>query len=164
MFVGIPGSGKTYFVEHLCQRLGLVHLSSDHMRKSMFGNPDRFERGVGNPMVFGAMDYAIQEILKAGHSVAYDSNHNFRTIRTKTREFAEALNAQVVLISIQAPLDVAVERATEREEDNYRRRIPADRVIHQSKTIELPGEDEKYIVIDGTAPFEEQFAAFESQL
>jgi predicted kinase len=163
IFLGIPGSGKTYFVKHLCEQLGLVHLSSDHMRKSMFGNPDRFEREIGNPMVFGALDYSIAAILSAGHSVAYDSNHNLKSIRDKTRQIAYDLGIPVVLTHITVPLDIAVKRAGEREEDMYTRRIPADRVIRQSEIIQIPDGSEPHVTIDGTQPFEDQFVSFQNQ-
>lgn len=149
----------------LAKSIGAVHLSSDHIRKKMFGgDPKKFPKHEGDPMVFAALDYVKYEILLSGNSVVYDSNANRKRIRDEAREFAKAFDIKPVLIWVRVPLDVAIKRATSRDEDDYRRKTPKHKVIAHHEKLEEPLEDEPHIELDGTQPFESQLASLNEQL
>jgi predicted kinase len=94
MFLGVTGSGKSYFARQLAAKIGAVRLNGDSMRLALFKTPEAVEARhsdpTTNPMTFGAIDYAAGQILLAGCSVIYDAHHNrqypekFRKISRKT--------------------------------------------------------------------------------
>lgn len=79
VFVGFPGSGKTYFARRLAEQLPAVTFNSDALRVAMFGSIENVERIRQNDQsrlyddVFGAMNYATRQVLKAGYSVVFDA-------------------------------------------------------------------------------------------
>lgn len=63
VFLGFPGSGKTYFARHLAEKIGAVTLNTDALRVSMFGSLEKIDeiRHKGDRSrlyddVFGAME------------------------------------------------------------------------------------------------------------
>jgi predicted kinase len=168
LMIGHPGSGKTYFTRQLAEKIHAVRFNGDHMRRAMFGEDLSNITRAENPKVFGAVDYAAQQVLKAGHSVIYDAQCNKRADREKGRGWAKEYDAQVVLVWVKTPYEVALKRGTEREELDDQRRKTEEQMRASIdffiEALEVPGEDEPYIVIDGTAPFEEQYEVFMREL
>lgn len=172
MFVGIPGSGKTTFARQLAEKLGGVTLNSDGIRMSMWGSleaiqsthADAEERKQANKLTFGAMNYAMGQILQAGTSVVFDSNANHRWERDGTRQASAASGATSVIIRITVPYEVSLRRIQDREEAHDQRRISRDKAAEVLNRfmgeIEEPASDELMIEIDGESPFDEQYEAF----
>lgn len=72
-FTSIPGSGKSYFARQAAERMNAARLSSDALRGAIFGSLDAYytdtERlGKARTLeyVFGAMDYAAEQLLTSG--------------------------------------------------------------------------------------------------
>jgi hypothetical protein len=63
---------------------------------------------------------------------------------------------------------MAVQRGSEREESLDHRKHSKEKmealVARTTDTLDVPGEDELVVVIDGTIPFEEQYDSFTRQL
>jgi predicted kinase len=83
MLLGYPGSGKTYFSEQLAKDSGAIRLNADAMRVATLGTIEKArefndDTGLQNSIVFGALDYAVLQILKSGNSVICDYQHNER--------------------------------------------------------------------------------------
>ena len=169
IFIGHPGVGKTHFTKQLAPKLKAVRLNSDHMRTAMFGDDmDKIRDHNNNPMVFGAIDYAMYEALKAGYSVVYDSQHNKKHERQKTAKIAAEFGVPTILVWVKAPTELALKRGTEREDAPDVRRKSEEQMrasIEKFKAaLEEPGADEPYITIDGTQSFDVQYYEFISQL
>ncbi len=107
MMIGRPGSGKSHFAKQLAPKLGAVRLNGDHARISLFADPAELANPANNPFVFGALDYAAYEILKAGYGVVYDAQMNYLDYRNKNRELAAQFDTPAVLVWVQAPYDSA---------------------------------------------------------
>lgn len=171
VFLGFPGSGKTYFATRLAEKLQAVTLNSDAMRLSMFGSLERIEhiRQTDNPRlyvdVFGAMDYAAAQALRAGHTVIYDAQQTKRRDRKHVEELAASAGAIPVLVWIKTSPQVALRRGQEREAraDSHQYTEEKMRMLIErfSNVTDLPGLDENVIEISGELPFEEQFGVFE---
>ena len=79
--LGVPGSGKTYFSQHLAPKINAVHLNSDAMRLAIFKSTEETtriynsdDRSTLNSYVHGALEYVAEQVLSNRTSVIYDAN------------------------------------------------------------------------------------------
>jgi len=171
VFLGFPGSGKTYFATRLAERLQAVTLNSDALRLSMFGSLETIEhirqtdRARLYDDVFGAMDYAASQVLRAGHSVVYDAQQTKRRDRKNIERVAASAGALPLLVWIKTSPEVALKRGQEREARSDSHQYSSEKmkmlVGRFDKVTDLPEANENVIQISGEVSFEEQYAAFE---
>lgn len=175
IFLGLMGSGKSYFSRNLSEKLGIVRLNSDAMRTAIFGSREKAkeiyhtgDRTILNSYVFNAFDYATGELLKLGQSVIQDANHNERKNRINLEKLAETHGGRVVLVHVITPRDIAAKRAQERESATDQNPLTVeelnDAYARHLKTTDLPEASELVVTIDGTKPFSEQFNSFLLQM
>ena len=168
MMLGHPGSGKSYFAKQLAPKIHAVRLNADHMRKSMFANPEDAKNRANNPIVFGAIDYSVGEILRARHNVIYDVQHNARTQRETSEKIATQFDAVAILVWIKTPYDVALKRGQAREETADQRKRNEEEMRKSLdffiNALEIPQPNEQCIIIDGVLSFDEQYQSFMEQL
>lgn len=173
MLLGYPGSGKTYFSERLASKIGAVRINADAMRVAAFGTIEAaraFDKTTKllNPIMFGVLDYTAAQVLRSGTSIICDYQHTRKSARDTKYAIAAENNAIPVVIWVQAPRDMAVQRGSEREESLDHRKHSKEKmealVARTTDTLDVPGEDELVVVIDGTIPFEEQYDSFTRQL
>ena len=168
LMLGHPGSGKSYFTKQLAPKLHAVRFNADHMRTSMYDDPDDVRNRANNPYVFGAIDYAVYETLKAGHTVICDRQYNYVSERLKSKAIADQFNVPTIVVWIKTPYDIALKRGQDRPEAPDQRkktdeqmRGSLDRFI---KVLEQPTPDEHCVIIDGTESFDEQFSSYQEQV
>lgn len=174
VFLGFPGSGKTHFASQLADRLQAVTLNSDALRTSMFGSLERIEsiRQTDNSRlyvdVFGAMDYASGQSLRAGHSVIYDAQQTKRENRRNIENVAKDARALPILVWVKTNPEVALRRGQEREARDDSHQYTAEKMRYLIDRFEsvtdLPESDENVVEISGELPFEEQYAIFEKSV
>ncbi|HUD11585.1 MAG TPA: ATP-binding protein [Candidatus Saccharimonadia bacterium] len=168
MMLGHPGSGKSYFTKQLAPKLGAVRFNADHMRKRMYSDPKEATNRGNNPIVFGAIDYAAGEVLRAGHSAIYDIQLYSKSRRKIVNAIATQFNTPAIIIWVKTPYDIALKRGHEREETHDQRRKTEEDMKRSLdyfiSVLEPPGPDEPLITIDGTAPFDEQYQSYARQL
>lgn len=174
VFLGFPGSGKTYFSKRLADKLGAVTLNSDALRISMFGSPEKIEQIRTNDRsrlyddVFGAMDYAARQTLLAGHSVIYDAQQTKRENRRNIEKIAQESGAMPLLVWIKTSRETALRRGQEREARDDSHQYTADKmkylIDHFDSATDLPEPTENTIEISGELTFEEQYSSFQEQL
>lgn len=134
LLVGIPGSGKTtYAKKYIEEHPSIVHLSSDDIRKELYGD----ESIQGNPSeVFTLMQKRAVEFLNNGQSVVYDST----AVTRKDRAGIIAACPKFVKIEchiIWAPIETCIER------DASRKRTVGKEVIDRMlKRFQAPYYDE----------------------
>lgn len=77
MLCGLPGSGKTTYAERICaNEKDFVHISSDKIRKELFGNEEDQEH---NEQVFQEMFKRVKESFRNNKNVIYDAcNINYK--------------------------------------------------------------------------------------
>lgn len=169
--LGHAGSGKSYFARQLATEKKWVRLNGDSMRMALFGSreeamkhPDSLTR----TGVFKAIDYVAEHILQAGHSVIFDSNNNRKDIRLQHAELARKYGALPVVVWVQAPKELAVERTQQRDEAVDQFKMDPDLaksvVERHMRNFDEPTGDELVVTIDGTEPFEKQLKTYNSQL
>lgn len=134
LLVGIPGSGKTTYAEkYINENPGTVHLSSDKIRKELWG--DEAIQGDNNE-VFSLMQSRAINALNFGDNVIYDATN----ITRKDRSYIIALCPKFVKIEahvIWAPIKTCIER------DAARKRTVGKEVIDKMlKRFQAPYYDE----------------------
>lgn len=111
LLCGIPGAGKSTYAQSYVKQFGGVHLSSDSIRKELYGD----EAVQGNPNdVFSLMQERAIEALNNGKSVLYDATN----ITRKDRAGIVAMCPTFVQIEchiIWAPIKTCIERDASRE-------------------------------------------------
>ena len=137
MLVGLPGSGKTYYVNKHLKRENTTILNSDEIRKILLGSE---EAQWGNSIVFNTMNYAAIENLKQGRNVIYDATN----INSKRRiALLEQIKKEVkediffVVTILATPYEICVERQQKRE-----RKVPEEVINRMIKNFEVPYYEE----------------------
>ena len=110
--LGYPGSGKTYFSEHLSNEFNFFHLSFDKIRSEMFDIPVFSQEE--HKKVLNIADWLVNELLKRNISVIVDANTNKVIQRQKYFKFATNANARYVLVYLKTPIEIAEKRVIKR--------------------------------------------------
>lgn len=109
--VGIPGSGKTTYANNYIKSYGGVHLSSDGIRKELYGD----ESIQSDPHeVFSLMQKRAVEALNDGRTVIYDATNVTRKDRASIISVCPKF-AQIEAHVIWAPIETCIERDINRE-------------------------------------------------
>lgn len=111
LLVGVPGSGKTTYAKKYIEKKSAVHLSSDTIRKELYGD----ESIQGNPAeVFSLMQKRAVESLNEGHDVLYDATNVTRKDRASIIGICPKF-AKIEAHIIWAPIETCIERDSVRE-------------------------------------------------
>lgn len=174
VFLGFPGSGKTYFATRLADEIHAVTFNSDALRLSMFQSLEMIEHlRRTDPSrlyadVFGAMDYSTKQALHAGHSVIYDAQQTKRRDRLGIEKLAREVNATPILVWVKTDKKVALRRGQEREQRDDSHRYSQEKmqmlIDRFDKVTDLPDATENVIEINGEHSFKDQYASFLLQL
>src|SRR5690606_3803030 len=111
LLMGLPGAGKTTAAKIIEDLTGAVRLSSDEARLMIWPEPTFSE--AEHAELYGYLDEQTEQLLKSGRSVIYDANLNRFIHRQQKYDIAALTNAEVVLIVVRTPAEVAYRRAVE---------------------------------------------------
>ena len=122
--MGLPASGKTTLAHALAGRLGLVHLSSDVVRKQLAGmrptehRLDGFERGLyGRSMsrrTYAMLRRQAARWLRRGRSLVLDATYSQPAERAAVRQLARRTGARLVVLVCRADESVLQARLAAR--------------------------------------------------
>lgn len=131
---GIPGSGKsTYAKNYIKQNPNTIHLSSDAIRKELYGD----ENIQGNPGdVFSLMQKRAIESLNNGYNVLYDATNITRKDRSGIIGVCPKF-AKIECHIIWAPIEECIERDSKRE-----RTVGKEVIDRMLKRFQAPFFDE----------------------
>jgi uncharacterized protein len=128
MVMGPPASGKTSLAVGLAGRLGLVHLSSDVVRKELAGRApdatggDAFGEGIYVPAMtrrtYASLSRRAAYWLRGGHSVVLDATYGRPEQRAAVRQLARRMGAGFVALFCRASDDVLRRRLAAREHES----------------------------------------------
>lgn len=134
LLVGPPGSGKTTYTEkYLSEHSNTVYLSSDKIRKELWG--DEGTQGDNNEVFYRMQTRAINS-LNFGSDVIYDATN----ITRKDRSYIISLCPKFVKIEahiIWAPIETCIERDADRK-----RTVGKEIIDRMLKRFQAPYYDE----------------------
>jgi hypothetical protein len=109
---GLPGTGKSYFCRRLAERIPLLILESDALRKVLFPSPSYTRRE--SFRLFQACHCLIEELLQKGVSLVLDATNLEERHRERLYYIAEHLGAKLILVRVEAPPEVVRQRLEQR--------------------------------------------------
>ena len=125
---GLPGTGKSYFCNKLAERLPLIILESDVLRKVLFSPPSYSL--MESSRLFRATHRLIERLLERGISLVLDATNLSERYRERLYSIADRLDAKLVLVRVEAPPQLVRERLKARQE-NPKGKSDADWAVYQ---------------------------------
>ncbi len=105
---GLPGTGKSHFCRKLAERLPLLILESDALRKAMFPSPTYTSQE--SARLFKAIHQLIEGLLMKGISLVLDATNLSEAYRERLYNIADRLDAKLVIVRVNAPPELVQER------------------------------------------------------
>lgn len=137
---GLPGTGKSYFCSQLAERLPVVILESDALRKALFSSPSYNLQE--SSRLFRVCHLLIERLLKKGMSLICDATNLSERNREHLYSIADRLDVKLILVRVEAPPQVVYQRLKARGEEPesksdadwtvYRRMKPAVEKIRRN--------------------------------
>ena len=109
---GLPGTGKSYFCSKLAEKLPVVILESDVLRKVLFPSPNYSQQESSH--FFRACHLLIERLLRKGISLILDATNLSERYRERLYSIADRLDVRLTLVRIEAPPQVVRERLKSR--------------------------------------------------
>ena len=156
LLCGIPGSGKTTYAEKYIRTYpGTVHISSDNIRKELWGN--EATQGDNNE-VFALMQTRTINALNFGDNVVYDATDLTRKDRAYIISQCPKF-AKIECHIIWAPIETCIER------DAARKRTVGKEIIDKMlKRFQTPYYDEGIDYIEVIRPVQFDSGIYEMML
>ena len=143
ILVGIPGCGKTTYAKSLSVRIGGIHISSDAIRKELYGD-ENIQDDPGK--VFSLMHNRTLEALGNGIDVVYDATNVSRKDRASIMsKMPKYVNCECHIV--WAPIETCIERDAQRE-----RSVGKEVIDRMVKRFQAPYYDEGFDSIEVIMP------------
>ena len=111
---GLPGTGKSYFSRRLAERFPIAVVETDVMRKALFPTPaytaDESAR------LFRACHALVENMVRRGIPVLLDATNLVESNRERLYNIAHRAGAKLILVRVEAPIEVVAERLSQRDE------------------------------------------------
>ncbi|MDO8568139.1 MAG: AAA family ATPase [Dehalococcoidales bacterium] len=111
---GLPGTGKSFFSNRLVERVQLLILESDTLRRVLFTLPTYSAEE--SARLFRAIHGLIEELLKKGIPLVLDATNLSEANREIMYNIADRVGASLVIVRVSAPQAVVRERLRVRAE------------------------------------------------
>lgn len=115
---GLPGSGKSYFSRRLAERFPLVVLETDSLRQRLVPKPTYSAEE--SQRLFAATHLLIKRLLQKSIPVLLDATNLVERHREILYHLAEKTGAKLILVRLEAPTGVVVQRLQARQEQTSR--------------------------------------------
>lgn len=158
ILVGIPGSGKSSFVEPFKQRHGAaVVLSSDEVRGIL--GKDESDQSVSR-QTFQFLECAAELLLRQGRNVVIDATNTTAKARKPFVDLGVKYGARIECIVVNTSIENCKKRNAERK-----RQVPESVIDRMAAQLQVPkvftmewqgtGQDRKEVIVDGECHFVE---------
>ena len=127
---GLPGTGKSYVSQRLLERVPLAFLETDALRKALHPSPTYSAQE--SARLFRLTHELIEELLGEGIPVLLDATSLMESHREHLYNIADRRGVKLVLVLVEAPPKVVLERLAERKRGKQRLdRSDADWEVYQ---------------------------------
>ncbi|MFC1935688.1 AAA family ATPase [Chloroflexota bacterium] len=109
---GLPGTGKSFFSQRLAERISLLVMESDAMRKALVPSP--LHSTGESARLFRAVHEVIDLLLEHCLPVLLDATNLAESHREHLYHIAEQRSARVILVRVKAPPEVVHQRLEDR--------------------------------------------------
>lgn len=112
---GLPGTGKTFLSNKLSQYVNATVLSTDKLRKELFGKPTYapWERA----LIYDVLFLLAKYLHSSGINCILDGTFNMEKSRSEVKELLNLTNDQVHIIECICPEDMIITRLLLRKDD-----------------------------------------------
>jgi predicted kinase len=159
LMVGYPGAGKTTTAQFIHELTGAEHVWADYERQQMFGHQGQSSQE--SKQLYRELNKRVEELLRQGKSVIFDTNFRFRRDRDEMRKLADRAGAAIQIIWMATDKSAAQKRATELS-DNAPNRFFGNISLEDFKRVtdfmQEPTDDEKPIRFDGLTLTQDEVA------
>ena len=115
MVSGLPGTGKSYFCHLLAERVPLVVLESDRLRKLLFSSPAYSAEE--SFRLFQACYRLIELLLREGIPLALDATNLEEQHRRRLYRITDKAGAKLIIVWIDAPPEIVYQRLKNRAKE-----------------------------------------------
>ena len=144
---GLPGTGKSHFCSRLAERLPLVILESDALRKTLFPSPSYSP--VESSRLFRACHLLIERLLKRGIPLILDATNLSEHYRERLYNIADRLDIRLILVRVEAPAKEVRERLKARQEGRSPgSKSDADWEVYQSMKLAVQRIGRNHYAVD----------------
>jgi len=126
---GLPGTGKSHFCSRLAERLPLLILESDALRKTLCPSPGYSSEE--SSRLFRACHLLIERLLKKGTPLILDATNLSERYRERLYSIADRLDVKLILVRVEAPAKEVRERLKARQGGRSPGKSDADWEVYQ---------------------------------
>jgi predicted kinase len=145
---GLPGTGKTFLSNKLSQYVNATVLSTDKLRKELFGKPTytAWERA----LIYDVLFLLAKYLHSSGINCILDGTFNMEKSRSEVKELLNLTNDQIHIIECICPEDMIITRLLLRKDDYSDANVS---IYLKMKKIYEPVR-QKHISINTTKPID----------
>jgi predicted kinase len=141
--MGLPGTGKTYFAEHLAADIQAQHISSDKTRTHLQKRGAYSDKDRGQ--VYREMLIQAEEALERGKHVIMDATSSQKAHRNEGMAVAQRWDTSVHFIQLTAD-EATIQKRTSKEREESEADFTVYQIIKQSfEPLEMP-----HLILDST--------------
>lgn len=149
--VGYPGSGKTTTARIISELTGADHIWADRERQKLFGKPTHHPNE--SKELYRRLNDETDRMLAEGRSVIFDTSFNYTKDRNYMREIAARHDADLVILWVQTPRELAKARALtidHARDNHYHQVMSPEQFARITEHVEHPESHERPVILDGT--------------
>jgi predicted kinase len=143
---GLPGTGKSYFCHRLAERLPLVILESDAMRRVLFLQPGYSPQE--SARLFRALHLLIERLLRRGISLVLDATNLSERFRERLYSIADRLGVRLILVRVEAPPEVVYQRLKVRQQAGPQSKSDAGWAVYQKMKQSVEAMQRNHYAVD----------------
>jgi aminoglycoside phosphotransferase family enzyme/predicted kinase len=164
---GLMGTGKSTWAKQLAATFDIECISTDHIRRLMFGastSPSRYGEGLYRPdnrdRIYDELFRQACSILDKGQSVILDGSFLTRDLRYFANETGWRHGAVAINVQCACPAETALARIQDRIKlGGSESEARVDLYKAQARELQEPRDDESVIRIDTTSDVDQQTRA-----